>query len=107
MRARLAIVPCVFFLGLTQAVAANEEPPVPPPAPPVDLYVSDCSNFPAADESYCQSVQFSRFLPCTGSVEERLACLDKRVRDQQYEMIMLRRALDDQRVPRVRPLTAR
>jgi hypothetical protein len=107
MRALLAIVPCVLLLGISQGAAANEEAPAPAPAPPVDLYVSDCSDFPAADEAYCQSVQFSRFLPCTGSVDERLDCLEKRVRDQQYEMIMLRRALDDLRRPRVRPLTAR
>ncbi|MEJ0076905.1 MAG: hypothetical protein WDO17_15960 [Alphaproteobacteria bacterium] len=49
----------------------------------------------------------SWFLPCMGSVEERLACLEKRVRDQRYEMIMLRRAIDDLARPRVRPLTAR
>jgi len=104
MRA-LSIVPCVLFLGIAQATAAGEDAVPTPLNPPVELYLSGCADLPAAEQAYCVGREMSRYLPCSGSVEERLTCLEKRVLDQQREIVALRRAVDDLNAPRVRPLT--
>jgi len=109
LRSLAVFVACVLFLSLSSAMATADDNGkfVPVPAPPALSPVSACAGLPPAELAYCRGLQISRRAPCTGTVEERLICLEQRLAFQEREITMLRSSIEDMSSPRIRPLTAR
>lgn len=98
------LLPCVFALSaMPIALAATEDTE----RAPTLFYFSGCGGLPAGEQQYCLALEFRRIGPCTGSVEERLACLDRRIAEQEQEMMRLKRELERQTTPRIHPLDDR
>ena len=89
----------LLLLGLAAPAAAENLEPLPqaPVAPE-----PECVRLP--NGTICLDTALTEIAPCTGSVEERLTCLDRKVRSQAEQITTLRRKLWENTTPRVSPL---
>jgi hypothetical protein len=58
----------------------------------------------APDVMACIAAEIEKLAPCIGTVEERLACLDRKMAAQGSEIYLLRRQIEERTSPQVRPL---
>ena len=99
LRLTALLLPCVFLLTQSAAAADPEE----------SAWALQYCRGPMSDYAItvCRHLEYAAGKPCTGSVEERLTCLDARVARQTREIVRLRFELDRSRTPRVHPLDER
>jgi hypothetical protein len=82
------VLPCVFLLVQGPAIAAGD-------APKPFASMEACSSALSFDERMlCIQMQRTSGAPCTGSVEERLACLENKITKQAGEIVRLRFEVD-------------
>ena len=99
---KLRSVILLACLGFAGPSAAQDLPEATAPAPSPPLIRPDCLREP--DQLYCVAAHLHRLEPCKGSIDERLACLEGKVREQSDEIYALRRQLHERTSPRVSPL---
>ena len=58
----------------------------------------------APDAMACIAAETEKLAPCTGTVEERLTCLERKVMTQAEELYWLKRQLEERTSPQIRPL---
>jgi hypothetical protein len=98
-RLTAVLLSCAFLLTHSAAMADAEED-----AWALQFCRGSMSDYAIA---VCRHLEYAAGKPCTGSVEERLTCLDARVARQTREIVRLRYELDRLRTPRVHPLDER
>jgi hypothetical protein len=58
----------------------------------------------APDIMACLASEVAKLAPCTGTVEERLTCLEHKVLTHAEELYWLKRQLEERTSPQIRPL---
>jgi hypothetical protein len=95
------VLPCVLLFAQSSAIGDE-----PKPKPSVSMEA--CSPASSPDEQMrCILMQRAGAAPCTGSVEERLACLENKIARQAREIARLSSEVDRLTNPRVHPLDER
>ena len=89
----------LLLLGLAAPAAAENL--APPPVPP-SAAAPECLGLP--NGTMCIDRTLTELAPCTGSVDERLACLDRKLQAQADQIIALKRKVWESTTPRVSPL---
>jgi hypothetical protein len=82
------------------ALASDKDEPL---RPGLEIEVL-CSGADAAEREYCMALRMLGKPRCTGSVEERLTCLETQIREQELELSWLRSRLRRMGQPRIHPL---
>jgi hypothetical protein len=95
------VLPCVMLLP--QSPAIGDELKLER-----SVAMDACRSISPIDEQLlCMQLQRAGGVPCAGSVEERLACLENKITKQAGEIVRLRFEVDRLTNPRVRPLDER
>ena len=107
---RLSVVVLTCVLASASSVNAAEQPaPLGPPPlslqGPPQLRDARCTGASAAEQAYCRALKLSKTQSCrTGSVEERLECLERKLALQAEEIESLSRFVQEFTTPSVKPL---
>lgn len=72
--------------------------------PRIDMEIFCSAPQNAADREYCRALRIYSKPRCTGSVEERLTCLETQLRDHELEIGWLMSRLRQMGQPRIHPL---
>ena len=102
LKVSAVVLPCVFLL--VQGAAIGDEPKLER-----SVTKEACRSASSPDEQMlCILMQRAGGFPCTGSAEERLACLENKITKQAGEIVRLRSEVDRlTNPPRVRLLDER
>ena len=93
------VLPCALLLAQSSAIGDEPKP---------SAGVQACNPALSFDEQkLCIQMQRARGMPCTGSVEEQLACLENKIVKQAGEIARLRLQVDRLTNPRIYPLDER
>jgi hypothetical protein len=102
LKLAVTVLPCVFLLASIPGASAEEDQSGLDT--PHLYYYYACSDVAIEDLAACIGTRRAMAMPCTGSVEERLSCIEKRVISQERDIVALKRTLDRYTNPRARPL---
>jgi len=99
LKVSAVVLPCVFLL--VQGAAIGDEP-----KPSASMQACNPAS-PFDELMLCLQMKRATSMPCTGAVEERLACLENKITKQAGEIARLRFEVDRLTNPRIYPLDER
>jgi hypothetical protein len=99
MRMLVVLLPCALFSPGAMAEQFFETERAP-----TMFYYSDCAELEGVAWHYCIAAELQRMVPCKGSVEERLNCLEAKIAQRDEELRRLRLEFEHARRPRIQQL---